>query len=307
LFDFHPIIWLQSWSSPTLTAVMNGVSLLGYTRAFVAFAAILAFAFRQRPAIALLVLIGLNGAFTDIAKATVATPRPDWSSGQVRALSLYADRLRARDPDTPTENEDTYGFPSGHVSATTAFFVGSAILFAWRRRGWILAGAAIATMAVSRMYLGRHFLGDVIGGVGVGLAAAGVGFLVLKLANLARESRQHDPHHSAHRVMVVAALMAGSALLLGLPDAGDAGRLLGTATGVLVLVGRDVFKAARPRTRAMLLTTAALAFGAAWGGMTFILNDLEPSSVSAMRLAVSALPNAALLIAPAYLPVGGRS
>jgi hypothetical protein len=72
VFDLDPIIWLQSWSSPALTAVMNGISLLGYTRAYVAFATLLVFAFRQRAAIALLVLIGLNGALTDIAKTAAA-------------------------------------------------------------------------------------------------------------------------------------------------------------------------------------------------------------------------------------------
>jgi membrane-associated phospholipid phosphatase len=303
VFDLDPIIWLQSWSSPVLTAVMNGISLLGYTRAYVVFATVLAFAFRQRAAIALLVLIGLNGALTDIAKVAVATPRPDWVGGEVQGLSLYAERLRGRDPDTPTETEDTYGFPSGHVSATTSFLVAAGLLFKWRRRGWLLATAAIIVMAISRMYLGRHFLVDVVGGVGVGLLAVAVGFGVLQLKNLAREFRAHDTGHSAHRVMVVALVLAGGALLVGLPDAGDAGRLLGTAAGVLVLAGRDVLEFAQSRgARAILLGTAAVAFGAAWGMMTYLLNDLAPSGVSAMRLAVSALPNAALLIVPAYLP-----
>ena len=103
--------------------------------------------------------------------------------------------------------------------------------------------------------------------------------------------------------MVVALVLAGGAVLLGLPDAGDAGRLLGTATGVIALVGRDAFEYGRTRTaRTMLLATAAAAFAVAWGLMTFLLNELEPSGVSAMRLAVSALPNAALLVVPAYLP-----
>src|SRR5687767_689773 len=102
---------------------MNGISLVGYTRAYVGFAIVIAFAFRQRAAIALLVLVGLNGAFTDIAKAAAATPRPDWTHEKVQGLSLYAERLRERDPDTPTQIEDSYGFPSGHVSATTAFLV----------------------------------------------------------------------------------------------------------------------------------------------------------------------------------------
>ena len=66
MFDVHPIVWLQSWASPTLTAVMNAISTLGYTRACVAIAALLAFGFRQRAAVPLLVLLALTGAFTDI-------------------------------------------------------------------------------------------------------------------------------------------------------------------------------------------------------------------------------------------------
>jgi hypothetical protein len=189
------------------------------------------------------------------------------------------------------------------VSATTSFFVAAGMLFRWRRRGWSFAAGAIAAMAVSRMYLGRHFLVDVAGGVGIGVLSVAVGFGILRLAHLAREAREHDPGYSAYRVMVVALVLAGGAVLLGLPDAGDAGRLLGTATGVIALVGRDAFEYGRTRTaRTMLLATAAAAFAVAWGLMTFLLNELEPSGVSAMRLAVSALPNAALLVVPAYLP-----
>lgn len=310
MFDLEAIVWLQSWASSPLTAFMNGVSLLGYTRAYVAIAVFLAFALRLRPAIALLVLIGLCGAFTDIAKAAAETPRPDWSvDGTVTALSLFGRELRERDADTPTQVEDDYGFPSGHVSATTAFMVGLALLFKWRRRGWAFALGWIGLMALSRMYLGRHFFGDVLGGVAVGLTAIAVGFAALQLAHLARESRAHDPW-PAHRVMTVAIVLAAGALLVGLPDAGDAGRLLGTAIGALVLVHHDVFEIAMSRrSRGIVLMAAAFAFGAAWGIMSLVLRHADPSSASALRLAASALPNAALLIVPACLPrrlVDGR-
>ena len=302
MFDLHPVIWLQSWASPALTAVMNGISLLGYTRAYIAITALLAFGFRLRPAIALLVLIGLNGAFTDIAKTAAATPRPDWTSAEVRALSLYAKDLRDREADTPTEMEDSYGFPSGHVSATTAFMVGLALLLKFKRRGWSLVVAWIALMALSRMYLGRHFLGDVVGGVAVGLAAVAVGFLALQASQLARELRAHHAW-PAHRIISVATVLAGGALLVGLPDAGDAGRLLGTAIGVLVLVNHDVFEFGWSiRARVLLVLSAAMGYGAAWGVMTLVLKETAPSSVSALRLAASALPSAALLIVPALFP-----
>ena len=50
MFDVDPVVWLQSWASPSLTAVMNAISTLGYTRACIAIAALLAFGFRQRAA-----------------------------------------------------------------------------------------------------------------------------------------------------------------------------------------------------------------------------------------------------------------
>jgi hypothetical protein len=103
--------------------------------------------------------------------------------------------------------------------------------------------------------------------------------------------------------MAVALVLAGTALLVGLPDSGDAGRLLGTAIGVLVLVHHDVFEfALSGRARALLLTGAMVGFAAAWGIMKLVLEQADPSSVSALRLAASALPNAAVLIVPALVP-----
>lgn len=309
MFEIEPVVWLQQWASPALTAIMNGVSLLGYTRAYVAIAVLLAFAFRVRAAIALLVLIALGGAVTDATKAVVAAPRPDWIHPSVQSLSLFANNLRSRDSDTPTEMEDDYGFPSGHVSATTVFVVGAAMLLRFGRRGWAAALAWIALMAISRLYLGRHFPGDVLGGVAAGLVTLLVGFRVLHLGDLARELGAHHPW-PAHRLMAVAAAVAATALLLGLPDAGDAGRLLGIAAGVLVLVNHDVFAPARtPRARALLFFSAAAGFAAAWGLATMLLEWTDPSRTSALRLAASALPNAAVLMVPALVGrrwAGGR-
>jgi drug/metabolite transporter (DMT)-like permease len=98
-------------------------------------------------------------------------------------------------------------------------------------------------------------------------------------------------------------VFAGGALLVGLPDAGDAGRLLGTAIGTLYLVGHDVFqREATVRARVVLTIAAAAGFGAAWAVMSAALQQASPDSVSALRLTASVLPNAALLIVPALLP-----
>jgi hypothetical protein len=237
-----------------------------------------------------------------MAKTAASLPRPDADS-RVQTLSLWAQELRQREADTPTEVEDSYGFPSGHVSTTTAFAVGLAMLAGGRRRKWAVVVAWIAAMAVSRMYLGRHFLADVIGGVCVGLGAVAVAWFVLKLDHLVRESRAHHPW-PAHRVMAVAVVLAGGALLAGLPDAGDAGRLLGTAAGTLFLVTHDVFtRVTTPRSRVVLVTASAVGFGAAWMVMRAALGDAPPASISAVQLAASAVPHASLLIVPALVPL----
>jgi len=57
------------------------------------------------------------------------------------------------------------------------------------------------------------------------------------------------------------------------------------------------------RTQAVLLVVSAVAFGGAWMLMSTVLGDAPPDSVSAARLAASALPNAALLILPALVPL----
>jgi membrane-associated phospholipid phosphatase len=142
MFDIHPIIWLQSWASPTLTAVMNAISTLGYTRAYVAIAVLLAFGFRIRAAVPLLVLLALSGALVDVAKTAAALPRPDADS-RVQALSRWTADLRSRDADTPTEVEDSHGFPSGHVATTTAFAAGLATLVGGRRRWWALVAGGL--------------------------------------------------------------------------------------------------------------------------------------------------------------------
>ena len=72
---------------------------------------------------------------------------------------------------------------------------------------------------------------------------------------------------------------------------------------MLFLVHHDVFRRATSGwARVVLLTTAAASFGVAWVVMSAALGHASPSSASALRLAASALPNAAVLIVPACIP-----
>jgi undecaprenyl-diphosphatase len=72
----------------------------------------------------------------------------------------------------------TNSFPSGHVAASVAFYVGLFVIARWhtRRRAvlvpvGILAVLAPLVVAVSRLYRGMHYLTDVLAGAALGAAS----------------------------------------------------------------------------------------------------------------------------------------
>lgn len=87
------------------------------------------------------------------------------------ALTQLAKAVVGRDrPQGAQVLTDTGSYPSGHVSATTAFLMVLAILMG---RWWmaLLAAVGVLAMMVSRTYLSAHWLSDVLGGA---CLAAGV-------------------------------------------------------------------------------------------------------------------------------------
>jgi len=192
LFQTDLNLWLQTFSWAPLRWLFSGVTLLGYLPVYVALLLVLAFAYRLRPSLAVIGGVLLCGLLTETTKDAVAFPRPDEVDSRIRRFALsdpvpVATRgggagfwalpsseavaaVRAR-------GSGNYGFPSGHVSAATAFLLCSAAFFGKRR---LLAAAAVwvPLMALSRLYLGRHFLADVLGGLFVGLLATGVALVV---------------------------------------------------------------------------------------------------------------------------------
>jgi len=71
------------------------------------------------------------------------------------------------------------GFPSGHAAASAAL---AFVLFAWLPRRWGWGAVALAAaVAFLRVYTGAHLPLDVIGGAGLGIAAAAATTWVLKV------------------------------------------------------------------------------------------------------------------------------
>jgi membrane-associated phospholipid phosphatase len=178
---------------------------------------------RLRPAVAVVGAMLLTGLATDAAKNAVAFPRPDEVDPRV-AMTADARPLPLSAPGggrsfwalpQPEAIEavrrrasGNYGFPSGHVSATTAFLLSAAWFFR-SRRALAFAAAWVPLMALSRLYLGRHFLADVLGGLAIGaLSAAASVWLFRPLG----PRRQAWPDRQALRPMGLLGLLAVAAL-----------------------------------------------------------------------------------------------
>lgn len=145
-FTLHAPFW------DVVNVVLNGVGYVGMLVLHLVLAVALLIGRRPKAAI-FTALAGLAAlGLTQLTKAVVGRDRPQGA----RVLS------------------DTGSYPSGHVSATTAFLVVLALLIG---RHWAKAVAVLGILAmmISRTYLSAHWLSDVLGGA---CLAAGVVLLL---------------------------------------------------------------------------------------------------------------------------------
>lgn len=150
--------FLHSIASPTLDAVMNGITTLGsipfVTVLFIVAMVVLLATGKRTDALFLVAAIGGSVALNSIMKLLIQRPRP---------VLPWAHVL----PD--------YSFPSGHSMNSLVFYVAIAMLIwthAGQRAGTIAVIGALAiavAIGLSRIYLGYHYLTDVVGGLAAGL------------------------------------------------------------------------------------------------------------------------------------------
>ncbi|RAN70704.1 hypothetical protein B5P43_35075 [Bacillus sp. SRB_336] len=110
------------------------------------------------------------------------------TAGATQLLKFLLGRERPPLRLVPVESAS---YPSGHVSATVAAMVATAIVVG-RLWMWISGTVLSAAMMYSRMYLGAHWLSDTIAGA---LLALGVTLLLWALAHdkcLARYMARRD-------------------------------------------------------------------------------------------------------------------
>ena len=149
--------WVQSWRTPWIDRVMEGVTSLGQTGV----AAIIV-----SSVVAPLILFRRVKEAVFLAAAAIAVSPMSWS---MKALMQSP-----RPPASVVEVIDThngYGFPSGHAMLVVAFYGMLIILTAIHVRPiWLRVAAytvfigMILSTGLSRIYLGAHWLSDVYGG-----------------------------------------------------------------------------------------------------------------------------------------------
>ncbi len=259
MFDTALNLWLQARATPALTTAMTLVSLAGSFPGSVAIAAVLAFGWRLRSGLRLLVMLAVVAVLATALKGSLAAPRPDVVDARVQTLGgiqgvrYENSRILAMG--------DPFGFPSGHAAAAVILTIGGARCFRWR---WLLAAGCIwiPLTALSRLYLGRHFPGDVLGGVGLGVAAVLLATPAARVLSAAtNRGRTWQP------LALLAGALAGLALASDLVRPTDAGRLIGFGIAAWFVTDRDALLAEPSSMRRIaraLIALAAAGLPVAW-------------------------------------------
>ncbi len=148
LFSENIIVFLQSHGNPFFDLLFLSITNLFSEPGLLLLSSIIFWCFDKKTGIRLMYLT-LFSAFTAIlAKFIFGMPRPP--------EYLYK------------TNANGFGFPSGHVLATSVFWG----YLSGRLKNLpvlIMAAASILAVSLSRVYLGVHYVGDVAGGILFGL------------------------------------------------------------------------------------------------------------------------------------------
>lgn len=254
-------------ASDWLTPLMVLLTSMGSSSFFAAVIIVITFGIDFRRGFLLFQLLLWTGAVTEVLKVFFAMPRPYYVDSRVLNLesgepnlspftgkgagSFFGlpdeEVLEAFQAEVTAEGSypfySLYGFPSGHVSTTTALWGGTALIFG-ERLIWKIVPAAVLLMAFTRMYLGRHFLGDVIGGAILGLLLLLAFSCFLRSpfckAFFRKESfvpAARSPNILFYTFMFIVPLLLTAASLIG-PDV--AGYLTGTNVAYLLIIRKGL-------------------------------------------------------------------
>lgn len=288
MFQVEPIEWLQSFESSFFTMIMFTVSLLGYSIVYGILIAIITFGFNVRKGLSIFMILAIGGIMTDGFKRGLKFPRPSdidirvKEPGQEPSLKLVEMGGAKSFWSMPSSEamaavriqpEWSYGLPSGHVSAATAFVLGL-FLFYRKKALFIFSVCWIMLMALSRMYLGRHFIADVLGGILVGGFAVLIASFLLKPLDVNGLSKLNPK--SFLRIMCFVLPLVFLTPFIDLLDADNVGRFLGLVLAYYIInkIGQnsDTGKIWQRLSRIVIAVIVSLVI---YLFVNFIMNTIE--------------------------------
>lgn len=239
MFQVEPILWLQSFESSFFTWLMSSISLLGYSIVYGILITVITFGLNLRKGIAIFMILVIGGIATYSLKNGLKFPRPSDIDIRVNepnhaptlklinqgAGETFWSLPKAEAMAAVKIQEDwSYGLPSGHVSAATAFVL-SLFVFFRKRSLFIFALCWIFLMALSRIYLGRHFIADVLVGAFVGMIVVLLGRFLLKPLEVTGADKLEKKAFIPILILVVPLILLSP--FLQIIDADNVGRLSG--------------------------------------------------------------------------------
>lgn len=164
-FEIHVLDWFQTLHSPVLDTIMVGITTLGNAGLLWLLLGIVLVAIPKTRKSGVLVWVAI------IIDAILC-------NGILK--NLFA-RIRPFDMNTAIEllitSPKDYSFPSGHTAVS--FAAVAALIFAGEKKLWRLALIPAVLIAVSRLYLYVHYPTDILGGIGVGILAGWLGYIIV--------------------------------------------------------------------------------------------------------------------------------
>ncbi len=195
MFQTSPNHFLQSFEHDAVVFFMNLVSGLGLRLPLVMIIVVLMFGIHYKKGFIGLHVLVWTAILTNFFKNFFNLPRP---LDVDNSLHIYGEVYN--EPNQLFKNKgaegffeplpeevlnhystkklSSNGFPSGHVSITTSFWLTLQLLF---KKRWLFyfTISLIFLMPFSRMFLGQHFLADVLGGLVLGVLVVMAAYLMI--------------------------------------------------------------------------------------------------------------------------------